>query len=78
MARDSTDALVAQAAVQCAEAMARAILVTVDECQSNERPLSMLQQIDLVKTALSVFDGTQAELASAFETITVLSGMGKS
>lgn len=76
--RDPSDALVAQASVLCAKAMARAIVVTVDECVSNDRPLSQLQVVDLMQTALLVFDGMQAELAATFETISVLSGMAKS
>lgn len=71
----STDALVAQASVMAAHAMARAVVVAVDESQSNDRPLTQLQIIDLVASALVCFDGFQEEAKQTFKTITMLENM---
>lgn len=72
----ASDALVAQASVMAAHAMARAVVVAVDESQSNDRPLTQLQQIDLFASALVCFDGFQEEAKSTFKTITMLENMG--
>lgn len=54
-------------AVAAHERSARALFVGIDDCRENGRPLTQLQQIDLVKSLLACSDGLTGEIAATLE-----------
>ncbi len=72
--REESLASVALAAV--ASRLAEVLLIGFERCDLEGRPLSELQKLDLLASALVVFDGQQAQLERQFRAHTVLSELG--
>lgn len=72
--REESLASVAEAAA--ASRLAEILLVGFERCDLEGRPLSELQKLDLLASALTVFDGQRVQLERQFRIHTVLSQLG--
>ncbi len=71
------EAFSSTAQIAAAERLAEALVVGFGTCELEGRPLTELQKIDLLMTALAAFDGLQAELESQLRLQRALVEMGR-
>ena len=60
--RARREAFSSTAQIEAADRLAEMLIVAFGECELAGRPLTELQKIDLLTTALAAFDGYRAEL----------------
>jgi hypothetical protein len=64
------------AQVAAADRVARVLVTAFRSCGKSSRPLSELQQIELLRTAILEFDGFEAELSGMLDVERQLVGLG--
>lgn len=73
---DREESLASVAEAGAASRLAEILLIGFERCDLEGRPLSELQKLDLLASALTVFDGQRAQLERQFRIHTVLSELG--